>query len=234
MNELYSNNSDEKINKIINKLDLVEDEELKGLILKLIEEHNNLINTIKIDPLTGAYNRRILNRIRDYTAVAICDIDNFKNINDTFGHVVGDKVLRLVAQTLMQNSRHNDYVCRFGGDEFVVVFCGASEKNVINRMKNILKSFENITDLGNLKITLSIGISNYNDGLSLNEAIEQADKALYVSKNSGKNLVMSYRDIKNNYHDNSFINFKRWFNGSISSYLFFLDFKSIIAYNYFR
>ena len=209
MNELYNNNINEKINKILNKIDLIDNDELKELILELIEEYNNLISVIKVDPLTGAYNRRILNRIRDYTTIAICDIDNFKKVNDTFGHVVGDKVLRLVAQTLIQNSRHNDYVCRFGGDEFVVVFCGASEKSVINRMNAILKNFESITDLEGLTITLSVGVSCYSDGLSLNEAIEQADKALYAAKNLGKNQVISYHDIKQKHYNKSFIKNKR-------------------------
>ena len=76
------NDKNNYIDVITNKLDSITDDELKKAIINLVDERNHLIETLNIDPLTSVYNRRILNHIRDYTSVAICDIDNFKDFND--------------------------------------------------------------------------------------------------------------------------------------------------------
>ena len=191
------------IDDIIKILNFSEDQELKELVFKLIKERNNLVDVLNVDPLTGVYNRRILDRIRDFTTVAICDVDDFKAINDTFGHQVGDKALQLVSQILAQNSRVNDYVCRFGGDEFLIVFCGADEEIVKKRMASVLQSVNNISVSPNYRLSLSIGISSYKPGNTLLTIIDEADKALYVSKNSGKNTINSYSDLILNSSQNS-------------------------------
>lgn len=191
------------IDDIIKILNFSEDQELKELVFKLIKERNNLVDMLNVDPLTGVYNRRILDRIRDFTTVAICDVDDFKVINDTFGHQVGDKALQLVSQILAQNSRVNDYVCRFGGDEFLIVFCGADEEIVKKRMASVLQSVNNISVSPNYRLSLSIGISSYKPGNTLLTIIDEADKALYVSKNSEKNTINSYSDLILNSSQNS-------------------------------
>ena len=180
--------------KIKNKLDLIQDEELKGLIERLVDERNYLINISNIDPLTGAYNRRILNQIRDYSSIVVCDIDNFKGVNDRYGHHMGDEALKLVAKTLMDNCRINDYVCRFGGDEFVIVFCGADEKIVKERMENVANIIRNSGLLQNEQITLSMGMSSIKENIQT--TIKAADQALYTSKEAGKDRITSYTDIE--------------------------------------
>lgn len=196
MNKDKKTNKHDYIDTITSKLDNMKDEELKQLITKLIEERNYLIETLNIDPLTGVYNRRILSHIRNYTSVAICDIDNFKEFNDESGHQVGDLILQLVAKTLVSNCRCNDYVCRYGGDEFLIIFCGANEKIIKKRMINILHSLMDTFSPTKKQVTLSIGISSYKKKHTLDEIINEADKALYLSKQAGKNTITCYDELK--------------------------------------
>ena len=197
MNNNNETNYDEYnyIDTIISKLDTIEDNELKDLIIKLIEERNHLITVSNIDPLTGVYNRRIISHIRDFTSVAVCDADDFKQINDTLGHAAGDMVLQEIAKTLIENSRSNDYVCRYGGDEFLVIFCGADKNIVKKRMNDVVQSISNQTNFPNYDITISVGISSYKEGDTLESVINEADQALYVSKQSGKNAINCYDEL---------------------------------------
>lgn len=183
------------ISKIIKKLDTIEDNELRELIERLIGERQKLDNTAKLDPLTNLYNRNILNEVISYSAVVMCDVDEFKKANDSFGHDYGDEVLKLVAKTLKANTRSNDIICRYGGDEFLIIFKDCSLDVVVNRMKKIQKDIDSSKNMKS-NITLSVGISKYEEKLKLSEAIKRADEALYFSKKSGKKLVTVYDDIK--------------------------------------
>ncbi|PMP97576.1 MAG: hypothetical protein C0169_02660 [Thermodesulfobacterium geofontis] len=156
---------------------------------------------IYIDPLTEVNNRSYLNLIRTKlksingpTACLMIDIDNFKKVNDTFGHVVGDKVLKKLAETLRKNIKITDEVIRYGGEEFLVIAyrCGLEEgKNLGERLR---KKIENLKfkDLPELKITVSIGISIFNLGKDFLEAIKEADEAMYQAKKHGKNRVFAF------------------------------------------
>lgn len=161
--------------------------ELKQAILGLIKEKNELLDYIKIDHLTGAYNRRILDSIRQYTVVVMCDIDNFKKINDSYGHDKGDLVLKNISKIFLSNVRLNDKVCRYGGDEFLIIFNGCSLDVVLDRMEIIRKEAFKCVNFE--KITLSAGISVYSENKTLLEAVNEADKALYESKSNGKNQI---------------------------------------------
>ncbi len=194
-NDIQTIDESNYIDSIKSKLTNIDDIELRNLIERLIEEREQLAEILDVDPLTGLYNRRILDRIRDFTTVAICDIDNFKQINDTYGHLIGDKVLQIIAHTLSKNVRVNDYVCRFGGDEFILIFCGADENVVKRRMEKLIESVNSMLILNDFKITVSIGVSSYKRGISLKNVINQADKALYISKETGKNAVNCYSDL---------------------------------------
>lgn len=200
MNKAYCQNIDENnyVDTITDKLANVEDEELRNLILKLVNERNNLIEVLRVDPLTGVYNRRILKHIRNFSFVVICDIDDFKNINDSFGHPVGDRILKLIAKTLVRNSRVSDYVCRYGGDEFLIIFSGGNVEIIKKRMLDVANSLIESSTLGKHKISLSIGISSHKEGATLDDAIHEADKALYISKQSGKNSITDFDELKTN------------------------------------
>ena len=174
------------MDNILEKINNIEDPELREFVLNLLHERNQLLSDVKKDTLTGLYNRRILEHVGDYSVVMMCDVDNFKCINDTFGHDKGDEVLKSVANVLSSSVRRDDVVCRYGGDEFIIIFNHCTTQLVINRVKTIQAKLYNQTDL---HITLSVGISEYEDKKTLEETISQADEALYVSKSNGKNNI---------------------------------------------
>ena len=153
------------------------------------------------DILTGAYNRagyELLMQNLDFNSAyyIIVDVDDFKRINDNYGHETGDKVLMKIVRTIKKNFKANDYVCRLGGDEFAVfvVDIDSSQNSVIeNRFKKINKELANTDD--NLPaVSLSAGIahgSHYRDQLTM---IHDADEAVYRTKSSGKNGVSFARE----------------------------------------
>ena len=175
--------------KLLPKLDHIEDKELAYLIRQLINEREYLLKIANIDPLTGLNNRRILGSIRNYSGVLILDIDDFKNINDTFGHNAGDSVLKLVANILKTSSRAEDSVCRIGGDEFVIIFMGCSEDVIKKRGEAICQNVANKGKYLGYNITISVGAAFNEGNQGLEELIDWADKALYESKCDGKNRV---------------------------------------------
>lgn len=183
------------IKYIHDNINSIEDEDLKSSILQLINERNFLVETIKKDSLTGAYNRRILNSVDNYSVVVLCDIDDFKMINDTYGHDIGDRVLKTVTQVLFDNTRSNDVVCRYGGDEFLIVFKRCGQKLVKERMNYINNIIRNSFKNSRINVSLSVGISAYEKGKILEDAIKEADIALYNCKEHGKYGVVEYKKI---------------------------------------
>ena len=128
------------------------------------------------------------------------DIDNFKRFNDDFGHRVGDITLQKVSDVLRSTIRQGDHVYRFGGEEFLVVFEGArsplatelSERLRIAVERTVLTG-EHLEPVGPL--TISVGLASYpDDGVRLEELIDLADRAMYASKESGRNRVTVYRE----------------------------------------
>ena len=175
----------------IDRLKEVRKEEA-SLVDRLISERLYLSDTIRIDPLTGLYNRRIMPKIREIGTVIMCDIDNFKTINDTFGHDVGDIAIKTVGHTILDNIRVGDVACRYGGDEFLIVFTTDIHEVIDKRMKKIAEDVKKSLKLPLVDITLSVGIA-FNEGKeSLEELIKKADEALYSSKENGKNQITYY------------------------------------------
>ncbi len=130
-------------------------------------------------------------------ALIFFDIDNFKSINDTLGHQTGDEVLKSVAETIKISVRDGDIAARWGGEELVVALVGASEKDAINKAEEIRSHVEE-TRFGkypDLKVTVSGGVSSANTGMSFEDTVERADKALYKAKRSGKNRIVSYSNL---------------------------------------
>lgn len=157
------------------------------------------------DPLTGLYNKRVMREMLDREiervnrnnldlSILMIDVDHFKTINDRYGHVAGDLVLKRIAEILYGGIRKSDIACRFGGDEFCIILPECTKNSAYEKasslMENVKESiiiFENATID---KITLSIGLSTLNeDGASSEELIVAADRALYLSKQSGRNKV---------------------------------------------
>lgn len=146
------------------------------------------------DPLTGVINRNGFNQIKEVLktvdepiAYLIADIDLFKNINDTYGHLVGDEVIKKTANLLSEQFRNSDYVARIGGDEFAVVMTkiGTSPVNIIQRkIENMNKALQEVDDKLP-KVSLSVGVALSEKGF-VDKLEEQADKALYKVKRGGR------------------------------------------------
>ncbi|MCC5814612.1 MAG: GGDEF domain-containing protein [Leptospira sp.] len=162
-----------------------------------------------IDYLTGLYNKRYyeetmdreINQAKRYSrsfSIILFDIDNFKLVNDTFGHSLGDEVLKILATILKKNVRKEDTLCRAGGEEFVIILPDTASEGARKVAEKIREAFHEET-LNDSKLSLSGGIATYpNDGNNKSELFECADKAMYFSKFSGKNKITVFgEEIRN-------------------------------------
>lgn len=134
---------------------------------------------------------------RQSCGLMILDLDNFKKVNDTYGHLAGDGVLAHVGEILKDCVRHEDFVGRYGGEEFIVITSSYDPLHiaaVAERIRSRVEDFEFITENGyTIRMTISIGTSLYLPGMSVEKAIEMTDEALYDAKREGKNRVVSSR-----------------------------------------
>jgi polar amino acid transport system substrate-binding protein len=139
--------------------------------------------------------REIKKSLRKQTifSVIILDIDFFKSINDTYGHMIGDKVLKQVAQKIQANIRDTDWVGRWGGEEFMIVCEHTNEQEaylLADKMRKIINS-EKIEETN---VTVSLGVSQYNQNdTNWDQVVTRADDALYIAKNSGRDSVKIFR-----------------------------------------
>lgn len=170
---------------------------------ELVESQNALLQNLAVlDGLTGLHNHRYLyerlteqvkhfHRYRTYFSVLMIDIDHFKNINDTFGHLTGDEILRSLAHVLRRMVRETDLVGRYGGEEFLLILEAANETFAFKIAEKIRVEVENYTFPENIRVTVSIGVSTYAEGKTVNELVDQADKSLYEAKRRGRNRTVS-------------------------------------------
>jgi diguanylate cyclase (GGDEF)-like protein len=157
-----------------------------------------------IDPLTELPNRRFfedyarielerLHRFGGAMSVLMLDLDNFKLINDTYGHLAGDAVLKEVAASCRNAVRESDLFARIGGEEFVALLMGADEAGatlLAEKLRSIVEDLRIQTGAGTLRVTSSIGVTSASpEDNSINSILHRADKALYAAKNSGRNRV---------------------------------------------
>jgi len=156
------------------------------------------------DPLTGLFNRRFMNQNLEEKVdrlleegrifgLIICDIDNFKKVNDTFGHESGDDVLVNTARVLMSSLRENDVVCRWGGEEFLIAIDGNKKitVDVAERIRSMIEDMVVVSHGYSIKITMTFGVCESIPGLNVDKLVEIADQRLYKGKQSGKNQVVS-------------------------------------------
>ncbi|TQV87589.1 transporter substrate-binding domain-containing diguanylate cyclase [Aliikangiella coralliicola] len=173
---------------------------LKTLNAKLTDSQRKLELLSVTDPLTNVYNRLKMDeaftqeiekskRYHSPLSVIMLDVDHFKNINDEYGHVVGDGVLKKIAQTIQSNLRTNDFLGRWGGEEFLII-CPSTDIDKAQLVAKKLRSTLANTEFSPLgKVTASFGVAGWENGESQESIISRADSALYRAKDSGRNKV---------------------------------------------
>lgn len=189
-----------KLNKVIGYLQNISKQVEQETIAKEEKKY------AQFDSLTGIYNRR-MGELMMRNALALCnskqkyalmmiDLDDFKQINDQYGHLQGDRVLREIASVIMTHMNNGDIFCRYGGDEFLVLIKYKQLDMVKQRIKAIQRSLSKACYLqGNDSIYISIGVATAPmDGMNLQILYEKADKALYRAKLNGKNQYYIYAE----------------------------------------
>jgi two-component system cell cycle response regulator len=177
----------------------------KALLDKLCDRYEMAVHSAITDKLTGLYNRRYFDYFLDLEikrslrqqaslALLMIDVDDFKQINDTLGHLSGDTILNKLGELLKTQIRDTDMAARYGGEEFAVVMSNtglAEAVQIAERIRQTIQSYS----FGNKKflMTASIGIALYpSDADSSIKLIEKSDSSLYQAKRSGKNRVVAY------------------------------------------
>jgi diguanylate cyclase (GGDEF)-like protein len=183
----------------------------KVVELKVFEEANHFS---KCDSLTGLYNRGYfedalsgeISRARRYDtefSILFLDLDDFKNVNDTLGHLAGDFVLKKVANLIINEKREEDVVVRYGGEELVIILPETNKVNTIIKAERIRKKIQDmplVFDGKKIKISVSGGIASFpQDALEADRLIQCADQALYRAKAEGKNRICLYSIDKRQY-----------------------------------
>ncbi len=170
---------------------------------KITDMNRRLVNASQIDQMTGIFNRQMLeDKLSSLIETAKCteidfsvvmiDLDHFKAVNDNYGHILGDEVLKQFSLLVKENLRKEDIFGRWGGEEFLIIIPGSSKETALKFIERIRKlvaqhDFESVG-----KITFSAGISEFVPDCTDDKLIGNADFALYISKNMGRNQVQVY------------------------------------------
>ncbi len=176
-------------------------EELEALVKKLELDlmHDSLTGLFTRRHFTGEMNMYLsgisgpaAEKRREgirHISILFCDIDNFKQINDTQGHDAGDKILKKVANVLRSGVRDTDIVCRWGGEEMIVGLPGANEDEAVIKAEKLRKEVEKS------KVSVSIGVASFEPGIDFDELVKRSDRAMYLAKKEGKNSVRTYSQV---------------------------------------
>lgn len=168
--------------------------------IAFFDDISQLVNQSTIDTLTGIANRTHFNLLFEYSlsvaqrektslSLIFFDIDYFKRVNDTYGHLVGDDILRHLANLVKSNLRKSDIIARWGGEEFIVILPKNSLSSASHLAEELRKKIENEEFAVVDRITCSFGVTQYKGGESADELILHLDKLLYRAKANGRNRV---------------------------------------------
>ncbi len=172
-----------------------------SIILKQLESNIDLLYELAtIDEKTGVYNNKFFKTISEMEldkakrkigplSLMILDLDNFKKLNDTYGHLIGDDILKRLAFVLKNNTRKYDIISRFGGEEFVVLLPNTQVKRAKLVCERMRREVQNDRELKKYLVTFSGGLTEYKKGDSVKKMQLRADKAVYQAKKKGKNRI---------------------------------------------
>lgn len=173
--------------------------------ITLKQQHDQLVGMATHDQLTGLYNRHYLNdtlskkvahakRHGEVLSVIIVDIDHFKSVNDTFGHLMGDLILKAVANAIQDNARKEDIAARFGGEEFILLLDSCTSYDAQVKAEHLRKQLEALHPEG-IAVTASFGVAQLQEDIQRYEDfLKNADTALYIAKEEGRNRVVVYEE----------------------------------------
>jgi two-component system, cell cycle response regulator len=172
---------------------------------RLVEAREDMRFKATHDSLTSLFNRGVIvellgreisrsRRERVATAILLCDIDNFKGVDDSHGHLIGDEVLQEAARRLLLSVRSYDYVGRYGGEEFLIILNNCDPVSAPRRAEEIRKALSDHlveTSIGPLLVTMSMGVHQTENwgGQSVEELLHQVDSAMYAAKAAGRNRI---------------------------------------------
>ena len=175
---------------------------LKVQVNTLLEKYTEINRLVHFDPLTKLYNRRSLeiyfaqelNRVQRYKqklSIVMLDIDHFKNINDRFGHPVGDEVLKAIAGKLLEQVREVDIIARIGGEEFIILMPETDKETAFTVANRLCINVAGMSfSQPKIKVTISIGVASAPaDGNTPEELLNKVDAAMYSAKRNGRNRV---------------------------------------------
>jgi diguanylate cyclase (GGDEF)-like protein len=183
---------------------------INDMALSLEQMYSELNNQARTDRLTGVLNRLAMEEILQHelaaanrnnhpSSIAVFDFDNFKTINDRYGHPVGDKVLQGVIEIVLGTIRRCDYCFRYGGEEFLLLLPNTDTvmaNQVLERCRKAINQNPLRIDGHHIPITASFGLAGYpQDGGDVATLITNADEALYMAKNTGKNIIIDYASV---------------------------------------
>ena len=159
-----------------------------------------------LDSLTQVFNRAAFDerlelaykrwlRYQTPLCLAIIDIDHFKSVNDRFGHLAGDKALKVIARAMSRTLRETDFIAHYGGEEFLILLPGVDESSCmtpLEKLKSVVKNIPFRFKDDKVEITISIGVTLFRSGDSSMDVFDRADKALYEAKNGGRKRIIYY------------------------------------------
>jgi len=198
----------EKLEKLNNELIKV-NTDVTQKNQQLYATYKELERVARYDSLTGIYNRRVLEdilateikrslRTKRSFAIAIADLDNFKHVNDTYGHDCGNEVLKATAQIFLSSIRSIDTVGRWGGEEFLFILPETSCEGaiiVLERVRQRVHDLDFHYKGTKVDISVTIGFSYQNDNFTAENLLDESDKALYIGKRNGKNQVVCFANV---------------------------------------
>jgi diguanylate cyclase (GGDEF)-like protein len=190
----------DRANEIVKTFVTMYENERDLTIKNFVMEFNS-----KIEPLTGLYNHKtfyqylgdLIEQSENFKfplSVAVLDIDNFKKVNDTYGHSYGDDVIKSLAEIIKDSIGTDDYGARYGGEEFAIIFTDKDKYKTFEVMETIRTKFNNkiIKGMEDERFSVSIGISQHREGMTMQNLFSNADSAQYSSKRTGKNRTTIY------------------------------------------